>query len=70
MFTKKKITILSGEGGYEMPDDHVLTLFFPLTCVMLIMLQPTDLKKRIESLIDRDYLERDKNDQSLYKYVA
>ncbi|KAF9277765.1 Cullin-4B [Mortierella alpina] len=32
--------------------------------------KPTDLKKRIESLIDRDYLERDKNDQSLYKYVA
>ncbi|KAG0218744.1 Cullin-4B [Mortierella sp. NVP41] len=33
-------------------------------------IKPTDLKKRIESLIDRDYLERDKNDQSLYKYVA
>ncbi|KAF9434313.1 Cullin-4B [Entomortierella beljakovae] len=29
-----------------------------------------DLKKRIESLIDRDYLERDKTDQTLYKYVA
>ncbi|KAI7818099.1 cullin 4A [Gamsiella multidivaricata] len=33
-------------------------------------IKPSDLKKRIESLIDRDYLERDKNDQSLYKYVA
>ncbi|KAG0223464.1 Cullin-4B [Mortierella sp. GBA43] len=33
-------------------------------------IKPADLKKRIESLIDRDYLERDKNDQSLYKYVA
>ncbi|KAF9174394.1 Cullin-4B [Mortierella sp. AD010] len=33
-------------------------------------IKSTDLKKRIESLIDRDYLERDKNDQSLYKYVA
>ncbi|KAF9366738.1 Cullin-4 [Mortierella sp. NVP85] len=33
-------------------------------------IKSADLKKRIESLIDRDYLERDKNDQSLYKYVA
>lgn len=30
----------------------------------------SDLKKRIESLIDRDYLERDKTDSTLYKYVA
>ncbi|KAF9185173.1 Cullin-4B [Haplosporangium sp. Z 11] len=28
-------------------------------------IKPSDLKKRIESLIDRDYLERDKNDQGL-----
>nr|CAD2175465.1 unnamed protein product [Meloidogyne enterolobii] len=30
----------------------------------------TDLKKRIESLIERDYLSRDKEDASLYNYVA
>jgi len=29
-----------------------------------------DLKKRIESLIERDYLERDSNDPNLYHYVA
>ncbi|ORX91617.1 ubiquitin-protein ligase, cullin 4 [Basidiobolus meristosporus CBS 931.73] len=30
----------------------------------------SDLKKRIESLIDREYLERDKTDTSVYNYLA
>ncbi|KAK9722077.1 hypothetical protein K7432_002964 [Basidiobolus ranarum] len=30
----------------------------------------SDLKKRIESLIDREYLERDKSDASVYNYLA
>ncbi|KAK9764784.1 hypothetical protein K7432_007437 [Basidiobolus ranarum] len=30
----------------------------------------TDLKKRIESLIDREYLERSKSDASVYNYLA
>jgi len=34
------------------------------------MLQPADLKKRIESLIDRDYMERDKDIANQYNYVA
>lgn len=33
-------------------------------------LSPADLKKRIESLIDRDYLERDKDNPNQYHYVA
>ncbi|KAJ3109116.1 Cullin-4B [Phlyctochytrium bullatum] len=33
-------------------------------------IKPQDLKKRIESLIDREYLERDENDSSTYNYVA
>lgn len=32
--------------------------------------QPADLKKRIESLIDRDYMERDKDNTNTYNYVA
>lgn len=32
--------------------------------------QPAVIKKRIESLIDREYLERDANDRTLYRYVA
>lgn len=32
--------------------------------------KPTDLKKRIESLIDRDYMERDKDNANQYHYVA
>ncbi|KAL8623970.1 Cullin-4A [Nucella lapillus] len=32
--------------------------------------KPTDLKKRIESLIDREYMERDKDNPNTYHYVA
>lgn len=32
--------------------------------------KPSDLKKRIESLIDRDYMERDKECSNTYHYVA
>ncbi|WJX88059.1 Cullin-3A [Trifolium repens] len=31
---------------------------------------PTEVKKRIESLIERDFLERDDNDRKLYRYLA
>lgn len=49
--------------------------FFFLKCSPFINLdvsfsQPADLKKRIESLIDRDYMERDKDNQNQYNYVA
>eukprot|EP00271_Cylindrocystis_brebissonii_P008559 TRINITY_DN22947_c0_g1_i1.p1 TRINITY_DN22947_c0_g1~~TRINITY_DN22947_c0_g1_i1.p1 ORF type:complete len:827 (-),score=185.08 TRINITY_DN22947_c0_g1_i1:668-3148(-) len=33
-------------------------------------IKPADLKKRIESLIDREYLERDKNNPQIYSYLA
>lgn len=32
--------------------------------------KPADIKARIESLIDREYLERDDDEQNTYKYVA
>jgi len=32
--------------------------------------KPSDIKKRIESLIDRDYMERDKDNPTTYHYVA
>ncbi|CAO2622578.1 CUL4B [Lemmus lemmus] len=32
--------------------------------------KPADLKKRIESLIDRDYMERDKENPNQYSYIA
>lgn len=32
--------------------------------------QNSDIKKRIEALIERDYLERDPNDNSVYRYLA
>lgn len=33
-------------------------------------IKPADMKKRIESLIDREYLERDKNNPQIYNYLA
>jgi cullin-4 len=33
-------------------------------------LKPADVKKRIESLIDREYLERDANNPAIYNYLA
>jgi len=33
-------------------------------------LKPPDIKKRIESLIDREYLERDPHQSSVYRYLA
>ena len=41
---------------------------FPAFCAS--SMQPLDIKKRIESLIERDYLERDANDPQSYKYLA
>lgn len=41
-----------------------------LTCISSLPFQPADLKKRIESLIDRDYMERDKENSNQYNYVA
>ena len=32
--------------------------------------QPADVKKRIESLIEREYMERDSKDRSRYNYLA
>lgn len=32
--------------------------------------RPQDLKKRIESLIERDYMRRDEKDANMYIYVA
>jgi cullin-4 len=32
--------------------------------------KPADLKKRIESLIEREYLERDRADAQTYNYLA
>ena len=32
--------------------------------------EPAMIKRRIEALIERDYLERDQNDSSTYHYLA
>ena len=39
-------------------------------CMSSLLVQPSDLKKRIESLIDRDYIRRSKDNSSIYDYIA
>ena len=46
------------------------TLISELMVQLKFPARPTDLKKRIESLIEREYLARDKDDSSLYIYLA
>lgn len=61
-------------------EKNIYFFFLMLACVSLCLnfclvscllpFQPADLKKRIESLIDRDYMERDKENSNQYNYVA
>lgn len=45
-------------------------LFSEIIHQLRFQTQPVDLKKRIESLIERDYIARDKTDPQVYNYVA
>lgn len=47
-----------------------LKLFCLYINLLLLFFQPADLKKRVESLIERDYMERDKETPNQYLYVA
>jgi hypothetical protein len=49
-------------GDLRKLGSAILQLKFPI--------KPADLKKRIESLIDREYLERDKTNPQIYNYLA
>ena len=42
------------------------------TCILSLKFNPdpTMIKKRIESLIEREYMERDTEDRRFYKYIA
>ena len=54
--------IVNSNACFALVDSVQLIVFSPF--------QPADLKKRIESLIDRDYMERDKDNSNQYNYVA
>lgn len=49
---------------------HHNVLMTQLYQVLDIPMEPTSLKKRIEQLIERDYIERDKDNPACYKYIA
>jgi cullin-4 len=46
------------------------TLISELLVQLRFPAQTSDLKKRIESLIERDYLQRDEGETSVYNYLA
>ena len=54
-----------GNGDAALP-----TLAYPLHPYMISACLQADLKKRIESLIDREYLERDESDTQIYNCLA
>ena len=64
--------------GLSVDSPHGLTLCFPAQLIMEVvqqlsrMFQPDFrlIKKRIEDLISRDYLERDADAQNTYRYLA
>eukprot|EP00814_Leptocylindrus_danicus_P009710 CAMPEP_0116013836 /NCGR_PEP_ID=MMETSP0321-20121206/5948_1 /TAXON_ID=163516 /ORGANISM="Leptocylindrus danicus var. danicus, Strain B650" /LENGTH=766 /DNA_ID=CAMNT_0003483431 /DNA_START=124 /DNA_END=2424 /DNA_ORIENTATION=- len=49
---------------------HALLAELMSSGVLKFSFQPQDVKKRIESLIEREYIERDANDRNTYKYLA
>jgi cullin-4 len=46
------------------------TLISELLVQLRFPAQTSDLKRRIESLIERDYLQRDEGETSVYNYLA
>ena len=50
--------------------DGLMLMLLSFALKICFLLQPADLKKRIESLIDRDYMERDKENPNQYNYIA
>lgn len=50
--------------------DGLRLMLMSFVLKICFLLQPADLKKRIESLIDRDYMERDKENPNQYNYIA
>ena len=57
-------------GREEGSNVNVYVVRFFIPCLIFIPVQPSDLKKRIESLIDRDYIRRSKDNSSIYDYIA
>lgn len=47
----------------------LLSRWFP-SFQLKFPIKPADMKKRIESLIDREYLERDRSNPQIYNYLA
>ncbi len=52
-------------------DHHsIVTEVTRSSCPQRFMPNPTVIKKRIESLIEREFIERDQTDRKLYRYLA
>lgn len=64
------ITELFNQLTFPVKVSIDIIIIIKIMLIMYHLFQPADLKKRIESLIDRDYMERDKDNQNQYNYVA
>lgn len=59
-----------GQLRFDIRVSSPLIHALSLVSVSALPMQPSDLKKRIESLIDRDYIRRSQEASSVYEYIA
>ena len=50
--------------------DHTCLVQEVMQTLQMFKPHPTVIKQKIEHLIDREYLERDPDDKSIYRYLA
>lgn len=50
--------------------DHTSLLTEVMNSLYMFKPSPPTIKQKIEHLIDREYLERDPDDKSIYRYLA
>lgn len=50
--------------------DHNSLVTEVITTLQMFKPHPTVIKQKIEHLIDREYLERDPDDKTIYRYLA
>ena len=49
--------------------NHIQLVTETIQMIKMFRAQPAMIKQRIEALIEREYLERDEDDRTLYRYL-
>lgn len=70
MKSRKQIKRASMTRNWLMRADNELIMEVVSQLASRFKVEPTEVKRSIDSLIERDYMERDATDRSLYRYLA